>query len=102
MRAVADNAEGLLKPGMFVRVILPGAARASVLQVPQAALQEHEGRSFVFVHAGGDAFERRDVTLGRRAGEIVEIVEGIAPGDKVVTGGGFALKSRLLAALLEE
>ena len=102
MRALADNPDGLLKPGMFARVTLPGAARTSVLQVPQAALQEHEGKSFVFVHAGGDGFERRDVTLGRRAGEIVEIVEGIAPGDKVVTGGGFALKSRLLAGLLEE
>lgn len=102
MRAVADNADGLLKPGMFVRVTLPGAARASVLQVPESAIQEHEGRSFVFVHAGGDAFERRDVAVGRRSGEIVEIVAGIAPGDKVVTGGGFALKSRLLAGLLEE
>jgi cobalt-zinc-cadmium efflux system membrane fusion protein len=102
MRALADNAAGLLKPGMFVRVTLPGAARASALQVPQSAIQEHEGKAFVFRHAGGDIFERRDVTLGRRAGEVVEIVEGIAPGDQVVTGGGFALKSRLLAALLEE
>jgi len=102
LRALADNADGLLKPGMFVRVNLPGAARTSVLQVPESAIQEHEGKAFVFVHAGGDAFQRRDVTLGRRAGESVEVVAGIAPGDKVVTGGGFALKSRLLAGLLEE
>lgn len=102
MRAVAENADGMLKPGMFVRVTLPGAARASVLQVPRSAIQDHEGRAFVFVHTGGDAFERRDVRLGRRAGEAVEIVAGIAPGDQIVTGGGFALKSRLLAGLLEE
>jgi membrane fusion protein, heavy metal efflux system len=102
LRALADNADGLLKPGMFVRVNLPGAARTSVLQVPESAIQEHEGKAFVFVHAGGDAFQRQDVTLGRRAGESVEVVAGIAPGDKVVTGGGFALKSRLLAGLLEE
>jgi cobalt-zinc-cadmium efflux system membrane fusion protein len=102
MRAVADNTDGMLKPGMFVRVMLPGAARASVLQVPRAAIQEHEGQSFVFVHTGDNAFERRDVTLGRRAGEAVEIVTGLDPGDQVVTGGGFALKSRLLAGLLEE
>jgi cobalt-zinc-cadmium efflux system membrane fusion protein len=102
MRAVADNAAGLLKPGMFVRVTLPGETRALALQVRQSAIQEHEGQSFVFVHAGGEAFERRNVTLGRRAGDLVEIVSGIAPGDQVVTGGGFALKSRLLAGLLEE
>jgi len=102
MRAVADNAAGRLKPGMFVRVRLPGASRASVLQLPRSALQEHEGRSFVFVHTGDDTFERRDVTLGRRAGGAVEIVAGLEAGEPVVSGGGFALKSRLLAELLEE
>jgi len=102
MRSLADNADGLLKPGMFVRVTLPGPARTAVLQVPESAIQEYEGKSFVFVHAGGDAFERRAVTLGRRAGGLIEVVTGLAPGDKVVTGGGFALKSRLLAGLLEE
>ena len=102
MRAVADNADGLLKPGMFVRVRLPGTARETVLQLPRSAIQEHEGRSFVFVHTGGDAFRRQDVRLGRRAGEAVEVLEGISAGDRVATGGGFALKSRLLAELLEE
>lgn len=102
MRAVADNAEGLLKPGMFVRVTLPGAARSSVLQVPRSAIQEHEGRSFVFVHTGGETFARRDVKPGHRAGEAVEILAGLSPGDQVVTAGGFALKSRLLAELLAE
>ena len=102
MRAIADNAAGRLKPGMFARVTLPGAARASVLRVPDGAVQEHEGRAFVFVHAGGDAFQRRDVKLGRRAENSVEIVAGLAAGEPVVTAGGFALKSRLLAGLLEE
>jgi len=102
MRAAADNPDGLLKPGMFVRVALPGTASASVLQVPQGAVLEHEGKSFVFVHSGDDAFERRDVRLGRRSGGNVEVLEGIAAGDPVVVAGGFALKSRMLADLLAE
>ncbi len=102
MLALAENAEGLLKPGMFVRVRLPGSVRATVLQVPLSAVLEHEGRSFVFVQVGDEAFQRRDVTLGRQSAGSIEVVEGIAVGDRVVTGGGFTLKSRLLADLLEE
>lgn len=102
MRAVADNTDGLLKPGMFVTVDLPGAMKTSVLQVPRSAVFEHGGVPFVFVHAGGDAFERRDITRGRSTATTVEILSGISPGDAVVVSGGFALKSRMLADLLGE
>lgn len=102
LRAVADNADGRLKPGMFVEVELPGSAAGSVLQVPESAVLEHNGEPFVFVKTGEDAFTRRDVKLGRKAGDSVEVVEGLKPGDPVVVSGGFALKSRLLADLLEE
>jgi cobalt-zinc-cadmium efflux system membrane fusion protein len=102
LRAVADNADGLLKPGMFVSVELPSLQAADVLQVPLSAVQDHEGKAFVFVHTGAETFVRRDVTLGRRNAEAVEIVAGLRRGEIVVTGGGFALKSRMLASLLEE
>ena len=102
LRAEADNADRMLKPGMFVTVELPATAQATVLQVPLTAVQEHEGRSFVFLHGADDAFERRDVSLGRRNPTTVEIVDGLAAGDEVVVNGGFALKSRMLADLLAE
>lgn len=102
MRAVAENPEGLLKPGMFVNVEFPSLAQADVLQVPLTAVQEHEGKSFVFVHIQGDTFQRRDVTPGRRNAQVVEIQSGLKPGEMVVTSGGFALKSRMLADLLSE
>jgi cobalt-zinc-cadmium efflux system membrane fusion protein len=102
LRAIAENADRTLKPGMFVTVELPVSAQASVLQVPLTAIQEHEGRPFVFVHLGDDRFERRDVTLGRRTATSVEVREGVIAGDAIVVRGGFALKSRLLAALLAE
>ncbi len=102
MRAVADNAEGLLKPGMFVTIELPTTSAGPVTQVPTAAVQEHGGRTFVFVHSGDDRFLRRDVKVGRRGGEWVEITTGLTADDQVVTGGAFALKSRMLADLLAE
>lgn len=102
LRAVADNAERMLKPGMFVTVELPATARSTALQVPLAAVQEHEGKTFLFVHVGDDSFERRDVRLGHRNTKAVEILDGLAAGDRVVVNGGFALKSQMLAALLAE
>jgi cobalt-zinc-cadmium efflux system membrane fusion protein len=102
MRAVADNAAGLLKPGMFVTVELPGSMQASIVQVPRSAILEHEGRSFVFVHSGGDVFESRQITVGRSTPQAAEITSGITSGENVVVAGGFALKSRMLADLLEE
>jgi membrane fusion protein, heavy metal efflux system len=102
LRALATNAEGLLKPGMFVNVELPSLTVKGVLQVPLTAVQNYEGKTFVFVHQGGEAFVRRDVRLGRRSAEGVEVLEGVQQGDNVVTSGGFALKSQMLADLVSE
>lgn len=102
LRAIAKNDDGKLKPGMFVNVQLRGDEQTPVLQVPATAVIEHEGKSFVFVHEGGDKFQRCDVTLGRKDGESVEVVSGLKEGDQVVVSGGFALKSQMLAELLAE
>ena len=102
LRAVADNAQGLLKPGMFVTVKLPDLKSADVLQVPVVAVQDHEGQTFVFVQTDDEQFQRKDVRLGRRNRDSVEILSGIEPGDQIVTGGGFALKSKMLAGLLAD
>jgi len=102
LRAVAQNDEELLKPGMFVTVKLPGLQSASVLQVPASAIQDHEGKSFVFIQTGEEQFQRTDVTLGRRNRDWVEVLTGINLSDKVATSGGFALKSKMLAGLLAE
>lgn len=102
MRVIADNNERKLKPGMFVTITLPDTAASTVLQVPTTAVLEHEGQAFVFVHLGEDRFERRDVETGRHSATSTEIRSGLEAGDQVVTGGSFALKSRMLSALLEE
>lgn len=102
LRAVAENSEGLLKPGMFVNVKFPMESDGSVVSIPLTAIQEHEGRSFVFVNVGGDEFERRDVQLGRRNDRAVEVISGVKEGDPIAIDGGFALKSQMLADLLSE
>jgi RND family efflux transporter MFP subunit len=94
--ASAPNPRRELKPGMYVEVGLPRGGSDAVLQVPASAVQRHEGKTFVFVHTGGDEFCRKDVTLGREGGDRVEVKAGLAPGDAVAVEGGFVLKSELL------
>jgi cobalt-zinc-cadmium efflux system membrane fusion protein len=102
MRAIADNPDRMLKPGMFVTVHLPGNSADSFTRVPLTALQQHEGKTFVFVQGQGDEFRRRDVVLGRKNDQFAEVKAGVRPGEKVVTAGGFAIKSRMLADLMGE
>ena len=64
------------------------------------AVQLLEGRQVVFIRSGATEFRVRPVTVGRLSGRLVEITEGLAAGDLVVTTGAFKLKSALLAGTL--
>lgn len=94
--AEVDNPDRLLKPGQFATIELTAGTETGVLQVPDSAILEDRDETYVFVHKGGEEFERRDVTVGRRVPErVAEIAAGLAPGEPVVVGGAFALKSAL-------
>ena len=94
--SVIDNADGRLRPGMFVRVAIPVAESRTTLAVPESSLMEHDRRPFVFVPKGADSYERVDVQPGLRTDGLVEIVQGLREGDRVVAEGAFFLKSELL------
>jgi len=100
MRAVVDNPDRILKPGMFVELELPAQAVPDVLQVPASAIQTHDGKTFVFLQKGDGLFERRDVNVGRTAGGMVEIAAGLKEGEPVAVEGVFALTSEMLSALI--
>jgi cobalt-zinc-cadmium efflux system membrane fusion protein len=95
-RFSVDNADGLLKPGMFVsvRLLLPAAGESLV--VPKVAVLADEGRTFVFTHKEGDYWVRRPVTLGARFDGLVEITSGITAEQRIITDGSFLLKSDVL------
>ncbi|MBI4917711.1 MAG: efflux RND transporter periplasmic adaptor subunit [Acidobacteria bacterium] len=95
VRVVVDNPDNLLRAGMFARVQLLTPVGAGSLALPEEAVLDDEGRSFVFVRAQGPFFVRRPVTTGRALDGWVEVA-GIAAGDEVVTRGAFLLKSDVL------
>ncbi len=96
VRVDLDNADGRLRPGMFGTLALSAPDGATVPVVPLGAVQQFEGASVVFVP--GDepgAFVPHAITTSRTAGGVVEVVDGLSPGDTIVVDGAFVLRSEL-------
>jgi len=102
VRIGVDNASGLLKPGMFADVGIVTTILENVLAIPDAALQTDGEHQVVFVALGDNRFEKRPIRVGFEQEGVVQILEGLSPGDKVVTEGSFVLKSELLKGELGE
>ena len=86
-----DNPELQLRPNMQASVSIAIGDPQEVLAVPQRAVLGDLGNLFVFVR-DGNSFERRNVVIGIKSGDQVEIVEGVLPGDNVVTEGHYQLQ----------
>jgi RND family efflux transporter MFP subunit len=82
--ALVPNAEGPLKPGTFARVHLETALVDQVLTLNYGALQYRYGVNRVFV-VNGDRLSARELKIGERFGERVEIVSGVKAGEEVAT-----------------
>jgi membrane fusion protein, multidrug efflux system len=86
LEAVLTNADQSLKPGLFARVTLyTGPARGTVV-VPITALLYDNSRTKLFV-VQGDRAKEREVKIGQKYGEFMEITEGLKEGEIVVTVG---------------
>lgn len=84
-RAVLDNPDGLLKPGMLIEVTLLTQTR-QVLLLPEESLTSQSSRHFVWVVDEGLA-RRTDVVIGARRPGWVEVVSGVTVGMKIVRDG---------------
>ncbi len=102
VRIELANPELLLKGDMYatVEIAAPGAA-GRVLALPASAVLDNGRQQTVLIDRGEGRFEPRRVKLGARANDYVEIVEGVAAGEKAVVGANFLIdaESNLRAAL---
>ncbi|HTO71594.1 MAG TPA: efflux RND transporter periplasmic adaptor subunit [Myxococcota bacterium] len=80
-----------LRPGLFARADLGVAHREGVLMIPEEAILERSDGKVVFRLASENKVERRVVHTGVYRGGKVEILDGLAAGDRVVTRGHTAL-----------
>ena len=101
VRIELANPGGLLKPAMYASVELAVGAREKVVTVPVSAVIDSGTRQIVLLQKAAGRFEPREVKLGARSDEYVEVREGIAAGDAVVIAANFLIdaESNLKAAL---
>ncbi|HLP77223.1 MAG TPA: efflux RND transporter periplasmic adaptor subunit [Candidatus Paceibacterota bacterium] len=102
VRIAVDNADGRLKPGMFADVEIVTTILDNVLLIPDNSLETDGENQIVFVALDGNKFEKRVVKLGLEQAGRVQILAGVKAGEKIVTGGGFILKSEMLKGQLGE
>jgi cobalt-zinc-cadmium efflux system membrane fusion protein len=95
-RVVAEiqNGELTWRPGSFVTAGIALSERNVPVVAPATAIQKVEGRSVVFVRTK-DGFEKRDVILGQKEDQALEIISGLTSGETIATTNTFALKAEL-------
>jgi membrane fusion protein, heavy metal efflux system len=93
LKVYAKVNQGIEKPvGSYTKVDVAFGNLEPALVVPQTALMEAYGNYSVVVQLSGESFEMRNITIGRRNGEEVEVTSGLEVGEVVVTKGAFQVK----------
>jgi len=94
------NPGHLLKPGMFAKIEMVLKENLNALTVPRDAVLKEEGKEFVFAVEGNQAF-RKPVVTGIERETLIEIVEGVKDGEKIVVRGQESLKDRTTVRIIE-
>jgi Cu(I)/Ag(I) efflux system membrane fusion protein len=92
VRTEFPNAHGRLKPNMYVTATIRMPA-LSAIAVPTSAVISTGRRNVVWVEVHENAFEPRDVVLGTRSGQFVEVISGVHEGELVAETGGYLIDS---------
>jgi Cu(I)/Ag(I) efflux system membrane fusion protein len=101
IRIELPNEAGLLKPDLYGTVEIEARENGVAVAIPESAVLDSGTRQVVLIDLGGGAFEPREVDLGSRGDGYVEVVKGLAAGQRVVVNGNFLIdaESNLKAAL---
>lgn len=86
-RAILGNDDGLLTPGLFVKVRLPGSGRYDAVMVPDSAIGSDQSEKFVYVLGDEDSVERRIVSLGSIVHGLRIIRSGLDGSEMIVVRG---------------
>ena len=101
VRVELANPGHKLKPAMFAQVELTVGAGSPVLTVPDSAVIDSGTRRLVLVQVGPGRFEPREVEVGARGENFIEIIKGVKDGEQVVVAANFLIdaESNLKAAV---
>ena len=86
LRGTIPNPQGVLVPGLFVRVLIPQTTEQALL-VPRMALQQDIVGSFLLTLDQNDQVQRKDVKMGQVDGQLQVVTEGITKDDRIIVLG---------------
>jgi Cu(I)/Ag(I) efflux system membrane fusion protein len=97
VRVVFENPEGRLRPGMYATLFFDAMIGRDVLSVPAEAVVMTGERNLAFVVGQGGVLEPREIVVGARAGDRVQVLGGLAAGERLVASANFLVdaESRL-------
>jgi membrane fusion protein, heavy metal efflux system len=86
-----DGKPGII-PGSFAEVYLKTVPIYNALIIPVSALVEEQGIFYAYVQMEGESFQKRELKIGANDGEKVQVLSGVAEGERVVTRGAYQIK----------
>jgi len=103
VQATFQNPESKLRPGMFGTVNIVTGKKDGILAIPVSSINYAPYGNSVYViskldnGAGGtyDGVEQKIIQLGEARGDLVEVISGLQPGDKIVSSGAFKLMPKM-------
>jgi cobalt-zinc-cadmium efflux system membrane fusion protein len=98
VRAEIENRDGALKPEMFANFRILTADVSESAAVPEAAVVYEGSAAHVWVLAGDDLLSLRTIRVGRSNDGLIEVLDGLKPGERVVTKGGLFIDQAAVPA----
>jgi membrane fusion protein, heavy metal efflux system len=96
----AKNADSRLRVGQSLNLYVQTARAEESLALPEEAIVDEAGRPVAFVQLAGETFEKRDLVLGIRDGNWVQVLEGLAEGERVVTRSAYAVRMASMSSAI--
>ena len=93
VRAELDNSHGRLRPEMFGSIRHTESIESRPV-LPVGAVIQGDGHNVVFVEKAPGHFQRTEIAVGKRSGDVLPVLSGLKAGDRVVVDGAMLLKTQ--------
>jgi cobalt-zinc-cadmium efflux system membrane fusion protein len=92
VRTEIDNADLKLKPDMLISMFIQ-SKKVSKLAIPASAVVRENDRNYIFVQNKPNTFRLREIELGHKDGQLINVLSGVSQGETIISDGAFHLNS---------